>query len=254
MDLLLDRELVITPERLERIHQAVLFYADRISLRATSEVPADDPTIISRLRELHEIGAVRTWAHEYEVDDGGRVRGAGWKSLLDAPADLVLPLSTMKELVRQVDDDLEITHGMTRPEPGSAALREGVAEVVQFRRSVIGLRLADELVTDGLLTGRGRLAVLTAGIANPAGRQDQPGPPVSPPAGQYGTVVRTIVERCTFDRLSDLPLTAITDCRRHMPAFRRFMERKISAATQEDPARLAHEIVEEYQGKSSQIL
>ena len=49
MDLLIDRELVITPERLERIHQAVLFYADRISLRATSETPpGNNPTLSMR--------------------------------------------------------------------------------------------------------------------------------------------------------------------------------------------------------------
>jgi hypothetical protein len=232
MDLLVDRELVITPERLERIHQAVLFYADRVSLRATSEVPGGDPAIIARLRELQEIGAIRTWAHEYEVDDGGRVRGADWKSVLAGPADQVLPLAQVRSLVRQVDDELDITH----PVEDSTALREGVAEVVQFRRSVIGLRVADVLATDGLLTAEKRAKTLTAGID----------PPPEEP-NRYGPIVQTIVDLCTFDRLSDLPLEAVIECRRQMPAFRRYLETRVTSSAELDPSRLAREIIEEYQ-------
>ncbi len=231
MELLIDRELVITPQRLERIHQAVMFYADSVNLRITSEVLKKNAEIVTRLRELQEIGAVNTWAHEYEVDDGGRVRQGQWESVLAGPANQVLPLQQVKELVEGVDADLNITDN---PDD-SSTLREGIAELVQFRQSVIGFRLADALAAEGLLTSRNYTSTLGGGVVFDMQSGEQ-----------YGSIVETIVELCTFRNLSQMPLEAIIDCRSHMPAFRRYLQEKLAQSTDRDPRHLAQQIVSEY--------
>lgn len=226
MELLVDRDLTITPERLERIHQAALFYADTIRLRATSNVALEHEEVRRRLHELRDIGAITTWAHEYEVDDGGLVRTAHWSSLFSDPADLVLPLSTAREVVHSVDRELRVTDAAALVDKSS--LREGIAEVVQLRRSLIGFRLTDTLSADGLLLGGGRTTV----------RRIQ----------EYSDAVETIVELCTFSALHSLPINAVVKCRRHMPAFRRYLGRKlVGEASQYDPRALAREIIDEYQ-------
>lgn len=226
MELLIDRDLTVTPERLERLHQAVLFYADTIRLRATSRVAPEDEEARRRLHELRDIGAITTWAHEYEVDDGGRIRTKHWSSLFEGSADLVLPLSTTRELVHSVDSELQVTDAAALVEQSS--LREGIAEVVQFRRSLIGFRLADTLSADGLLLGGSRAT--------------------SRGAREYGDVIETIVDLCTFSALSALPISAIVKCRRQMPAFRRYLDGKLAGGTgQHDPRALAREIIDEYQ-------
>jgi hypothetical protein len=232
MDLLIDRELNITPERLERIYQTIMFYADSVSLRATSQVPNDDSAIVLRLQQLKEIGAIRTWAHEYEVDDAGCVRLEAWRKIFGGAVDQVLPLPEVKALVQQVDDDLDVTDTPA----GQSSLREGVAELVQFRQSVIGLRLTDALAADGLLTGRDYSSLLAPERFRSAAQGDQ-----------FGPVVQTIISLCTFQPLSDLPLKAIVDCREHMPAFRRYLRKKVEESPDKTADQLAREVVTEYQ-------
>jgi hypothetical protein len=230
VELLIDRELIITPQRLERIHQAIMFYADSVCVRVTSEIPGNDPAQIRRLRELQEIEAISAWAHEYEVDDGGVPRADSWQSVLSGPAGRVLTQPQVRDLVRGVDADLHITD---RPD---TSLREGLAEVVQFRQSVIGLRLADALTTEGLLTSRNYAQSLADVLM-----ADRQAPP------EYGEITETIVDLCRFGGLSELPLDAVIDCRRHMPAFRKYLHQKATEAPDEEAQSLAAQVVDEYQ-------
>jgi hypothetical protein len=142
-------------------------------------------------------------------------------------------LPQVKALVQQLDEDLDVR---AMPRERSSALQEGVAELVQFRQSAIGLRLADALMADGLVTGRNYSSIFTPDLARVVGATDQ-----------YGPVVQTIVELCTFQNLSDLPLKAVVDCRKHMPAFRRYLQRKIEGPTAKTADQLAREVVNEYQ-------
>jgi hypothetical protein len=230
VQLLIDRELVITPQRLERIHQAIMFYADSVCVRVTSEVPGNEPAQIRRLRELQEIEAISTWAHEYEVNDGGMSVGGSWQSVLSGPAGRVLTQPQVKDLVQGVDADLHITD---RPD---TQLREGIAEVVQFRQSVIGLRLADALTTEGLLTSRNYAESLADVLM-----ADRQAP------SDYDEIIETIVDLCRFGSLSELPMEAIIDCRRHMPAFRKYLRQKTTEAPERDAQSLATQVIDEYQ-------
>jgi hypothetical protein len=226
MELLVDRDLTVTPERLERLHQAALFYADKIRIRATTRIVPDRVDLCRRMHELRDIGAITTWAHEYEVDGGGVVRTEHWSSLFGGPADLVLPAEKARELVNGVDSELRVKDAAALVEQSS--LREGIAEVVQFRRSLIAFRLADTLSADGLILG-GRHATF-------------------PHIREYSDTVETIVELCTFGTLSALPIKAIVQCRREMPAFRRYLDLKLAGQTGDhDPRALAREIMNEYQ-------
>jgi hypothetical protein len=230
VQLLIDRELIITPQRLERIHQAIMFYADSVCVRVTSEIPGNDSAQIRRLRELQEIGAISTWAHEYEVDDGGTSLASSWQSVFSGPAVRVLAQPQVRDLVQGVDADLHMTDRPDTP------LREGIAEVVQFRQSVIGLRLADTLATDGLLTSRNYAQSLADVLM-----ADRQAP------SEYGDITETIVDLCRFGSLSNLPLEAIIDCRRNMPAFRKYLHQKSAEAPDEDAESLAAQIIDEYQ-------
>jgi hypothetical protein len=118
MDLLFDQTLSISSPKLERIMQAVLFYADSVQLRATARIDGSDDRIERKIEELVEIGAVTTWAHEYEVTSGGRVSGEyrGWVGR--RPVDRVLTVEDNRTIVAGVDEDLpSIGIVLTRTSP-----------------------------------------------------------------------------------------------------------------------------------------
>jgi hypothetical protein len=62
-------------------------------------------------------------------------------------------------------------------------------------------------------------------------------------------VASEVVSRCSFGPLSDLPLTAVEDCRREMPRFRQYLDERLtsqSSGQAADPSQVAELILSEY--------
>jgi hypothetical protein len=233
VDLMLDRGLAVDEDRLERLIQALLFYADRVHLRASARVDLS-PVARRRVADLVHMGAVKTWAYEYEVTSGGRVKGPFVKDPLAVEADSVITIETAKELVADIGDELSLSEKVLQE--AAVGLREGVSEVVQLRHGLLALRLADSVGAVGLLTtssGRGSLTdAVTASVMPSVGTE---------------AVVSTIVDQCRFGALADLPIQALVDCRKHVPAFRSYLEGR-SRNSAED---MAAEILDEYRAVAS---
>ena len=106
MRLVLQRSLTITRSELERVTQAVLFYSDQVLVRATAVARPSDETVYRRLNELADMGVLSTWAHEYELSNGGRPRRYGdGRLIIDSPAAQVVSIEASRELVHAVDDE-----------------------------------------------------------------------------------------------------------------------------------------------------
>ncbi|MEU4683030.1 hypothetical protein [Streptomyces xinghaiensis] len=237
MRLMLQRSLSVDETVLERIMQAALFYADAVTVRASATVPGDSPAVYRRLGELMDIGAVTTWAHEYELGGNDRLRPGHRRTVASGEPDHVVPVETTRRIGREIDDELaESRDPAYGTEPG---LREGVSEVVQLRHSMSTFRLADVLDSEGVLAG-GRER---SPIVRTAERSTRPEDPRE-------DIVREVVGHCSFGRLAHLPLRAVEDCRQAMPRFRDLLARQIAAGSGEgrsvSPAELAALILAEY--------
>lgn len=237
MNLLLHRSLTIDQHDLERITQAVLFYAQAVTVRAAAAPANGDKRIYRRINELIDLGLVRTWAHEYEVTWGGRLRkGTPFEPISSQPPQHVVTVEAVRDLAKGVD--LDLRHGR-HPRP-QAGLQEGISEIVQLRHSLGTLRLAEHLGADGVVLGPGRGASLVDDITR-----------VTRPVDLRETVVREVVSRCRFGPLAHLPLDVIQDCRKETARFSAFLDRHLEPAAGEDdprlaPLELAEQIIAEY--------
>lgn len=236
MKLLLHRSLHIDRHTLERIMQAILFYAESVSIRAAATASDEDRRVTRRINELVDLGAIGTWSHEYELDRRERpVRGGPGHILPGRAPDQVIAVETARDLIREVDDELARLRAPAESRPKS--LRQGVAEVVQFRHSMSVLRLTDHLGANGVMTASQDRSHLLTTIERATTATDR-----------REKIVRELVSRCSFGSLSDLPLEAIVDCRRETSRFGALLEQHIAGSTPEAPAvDLAKAILSEYQ-------
>lgn len=237
MNLLLHRSLTIDQLDLERITQAVLFYAQAVTIRAAAAPANGDKRIYHRINELIEVGLVRTWAHEYELTSGGRLRAESVRSAISSRSPQhVVTFEAVQELAKGIDEDLR--HGR-HPRP-STGLQEGISEVVQLRHSIGVLRLAEHLGADGVVLGQGRGASLVDDINR-----------ITRPVDVRETVVREVVSRCRFGPLAHLPLEVIQDCRKDTARFSEFLDQHLAREPGEGdyrqpPLDLAELIIAEY--------
>lgn len=237
MRLLLQRSLLIDDMTLERVMQAVLFYADTVTVRATATLPETSKVTYRRLNELIDMGAVRTWAHEYELARGGRIRVGDRRTVITRDPHHVIPMEITRTLRLRIDE--ELTENRDLPYSPGTGLREGVSEIVQLRHSMSTFRLADILDAGGLLAGGRERSPIIRSVER-----------TTVPVDPREAVVREVVGRCSFGELSDLPLSAVEDCRRAMPRFSNLLAQRLSAdgTSGHDltPAELAGMIVAEY--------
>lgn len=236
MKLVLQRSLTIAQPELERVMQAVLFYSDRVLVRATAVTRADDTATYRRMNELSDMGLLSTWAYEYELTDGGHPLSREDGRLISraAPAQVVTAEAS-HELVGEVDEELSRDRTLAY---GGSGLREGVSEIVQLRHSITTLRMTDHLGAHGLVGGSPEQSALVNQVRRATASADA-----------AEAVVSEVVGRCSFGRLGDLPIKAIQDCRRKMPLFRGYLEERLteqSARQDPDPRQIADDIVAEY--------
>ncbi|NKZ04346.1 hypothetical protein [Actinomadura latina] len=235
---------------IDRILQAVIFFADSIAIRATYET---DPTDVGQSRDLsylinnlREQGFIKLWAHEYEVNDAGYARsprGAGGES---RPADLVVDRDALAANMTEMD---QMFRGMrehayeSSPRGHRRPLRQGVGEIINLRGHLASLVISSELNQDGLLASQATHNALVNGA-----RSSEPFGP---------GVVREVLSLLQLGSLANLSPDQILECRRYSSDFRSLLDDSLLAVARGSdpvltPEATARELVGRYKAISSE--
>ncbi|RGC67641.1 hypothetical protein C5N14_17830 [Micromonospora sp. MW-13] len=213
---------VIDSHTIDKLLQSVVFFSDRVVLRASFEVatPYRERTveIDRRIDDLHDAGLLKLWGHEYELDDSGRVR-VGRAAGRGRRADLVIPQGQLRESLTRMDEVMRaVREEAYRPAEGAARpLRQGAAEIVSLRNHMASLVISSELQQDGMLTNP---AVRTH-LANSLGHQ---------PAERFeAAVVRDVLGQLRIGSLNQLSVAQIVEARRLNGAFRALLDDSLLA-------------------------
>ncbi|HEX5405494.1 MAG TPA: hypothetical protein VFX16_24735 [Pseudonocardiaceae bacterium] len=216
---------VLDSTSLDRILQAIIFFADSIAVRASYETVAgrgySGDEIDWKVDALREQGFIRLWAHEYEVDDAGYARDPTNQAGVGRHADLVVvqedlgnSLSEMDEFMRAVREDAY----RDSAEHAGTKLRQGTAEIVGLRSQLASLLISSELNQDGLLT-------------NPATRTTLMNRFRSGMASFRMAVVREVVAQLQVGSLAALTPEQVDQCRRHGQGFRQLLDDSLIAVS-----------------------
>ncbi|WP_349877196.1 hypothetical protein ABIH81_24310 [Micromonospora sp. HUAS YX12] len=218
---LLDSGLVDT-HTIDKVLQSVVFFSDRVVLRASFEVPAAyrerAAEINRRVDELREAGLLGLWGHEYEVDDGGRVRfGEGAKR--GRRADLVIEQGQLRESLTRMDEVMRAIReeAYRRTETDPRTLRQGAAEIVSLRNYMASLVISSELRQDGMLSNPAVKAQLTRSLGR------------AQPQRFEAAVVREVLGQLQIGPLNQLSVDQIVESRRYNAGFRSLLDESLLA-------------------------
>ncbi|WP_030443126.1 hypothetical protein [Actinoplanes subtropicus] len=235
---------------IDRVLQSVVFFADAVAVRASYKVAGlDKPRarqIDRRLTDLHEQKLISLWAHEYEVDDAGRVRAPFLPGSDRRTADVVVEAAGLAERLSEMNDMLRVSREEAyRRHPGRL-LRQGVAEVVSLRNQLSSLVISAELGQDGLLGNPATRSILL----QPSGADR--------PATFREAVAQEVVGRLRLGPLSMLTPDEIAVARRHNAGFRRLLDDSLLAVSQGmdpliTPEAAAQEIVNRYRETTTRM-
>lgn len=235
---------IIDDRTLDRMLQAIVFFADSVAIRTSFEVAPRSrdrgTAIVRRVTELREAGLLRFWSHEYEVDDAGRARADGGRTvraadLVVARAPLSANLAAMDEVMRSIRNEAYRAGRGDTPAP----LRQGTAEIVGLRNHLASLVISAELDQDGLLTNPAVRADLLRNFQRPA------------PDRFDMAVVRDVVARLGLGSLTELTVEQIIDSRRYNQDFRTLLDESLLAVARGvdpvvTPEATARELAERY--------
>lgn len=233
---------VVDPRTIDKILQSIVFFADRLAMRASFEVAAGyrerSAEITRRIEELHEAGLLQFWGHEYEVDDAGRVvvgRGAG----RGRRADLVIPQDQLRESLIRMDEVMRATREEAYRSMGSGALRQGAAEIVSLRNHMASLVISAELRQDGMLSNPAVKTQLVNGLDRPR------------PERFDAAVVRDVLAELRIGPLDQLSIDQIVASRRFNAGFRALLEKALLAVARGydpvlTPEAIARELARRY--------
>lgn len=235
---------------MDRVLQAVIFFADSIVIRATYETDAADSERSAELTRLIS-SAARARVHQAL---GARVRG-GRRRLREEPpherggrrpADLVVSQAQLAAHVGEMDDMFRSIREQAYEEGGDGRriLRQGVGEVIKLRGHLASLLISSELNQDGLLADR---ATHTALIKGPrTGESFQSG------------VVREVLGLLQLGSLTRLTPDQVLECRRYSSDFRGLLDESLLALARGSepvltPEATARELAARYRTISSEF-
>ncbi|MBE1486308.1 hypothetical protein [Plantactinospora soyae] len=238
-------------DTLDRVLQAVVFFADSIAIRSSYEVAptdrADAALIEHRVLELRDQGFVKLWAHEYEVDDSGEVHTPTAADGTRRPSDLVLPTATLGAGLGEMDEVMrsvrELAYGGESGAP--MKLRQGTAEIVGLRNHLASLVISSELNQDGMLTNPAVRTALTRSFRGSSG-------------GSFQTaVVRDVIAQMQLGSLTRLTADQVEECRRFSRDFRLLLDESLLAVARGvdpvlTPEATAREITNRYRAISAE--
>ncbi|WP_434740422.1 hypothetical protein [Micromonospora sp. SH-82] len=236
---------------IDRLLQAVIFFADSIAIRSSYEVAAVDRAdarlIERRIDELREQGFVKLWAHEYEVDDAGRAGNPTDGDAVRRPADLVVPASTLGVSLGEMDEVMRsIRESAYGREPGERSpLRQGTAEIVGLRNHLASLVISAELNQDGMLTNPAVRTALTSTFR------------ARPGEGFQAAVVREVIGQLQLGSLVNLTAEQVETCRRFSADFRTLLDESVVAVARGldpviSPENTARELMTRYRAISTE--
>jgi hypothetical protein len=231
---------------IDRLLQAVVFFADSIAIRASFEIaPAyrDRGLAISRrIDELHEAGLLKLWSHEYEVDEAGRLRFGAAGAIPGRRADLVIARDRLRSSLTEMDEVMRAIReeAYRRGKEGAAApLRQGTAEIVGLRNHLASLVISSELDQDGLLTNPAARADLLQHLQTPI------------PERFEAAVVKDVVAKLELGSLTQLSVDQIIQSRQHNADFRTLLDESLLAVARGldpvvTPEATAQQLVDRY--------
>jgi hypothetical protein len=236
---------------IDRLLQAVIFFADSIAIRSSYEVAAtdraDSKLIERRIDELRERGFIKLWAHEYEVDDAGNARNPTVVNAARRPADLVVSESALGVSLGEMDEVMRLIResAYSAGSGGAPQLRQGTAEIVGLRNHLASLVISAELNQDGMLTNPAVRTALTATF------RAQPG------EGFQAAVVREVVGQLQVGSLVSLSAEQVDECRRFSADFRTLLDESVVAVARGldpviSPENTARELMTRYRAISSE--
>lgn len=243
---------LIGHKTIDRLLQAVIFFADSVAIRSSYEVAATDRAdsrlIERRIDELREQGFVKLWAHEYEVDDAGRARNPTVVDGVRRPADLVVPESTLGVSLGEMDEVMRsIRESAYGDGPSDVPrLRQGTAEIVGLRNHLASLVISAELNQDGMLTNPAVRSALTATFR------------AQPAEGFQSAVVREVVGQLRLGSLVDLSAEQVEQCRRFSADFRTLLDESVVAVARGldpviSPENTARELLSRYRAITAEF-
>ncbi len=215
---------VIDAHTIDKLLQSVVFFSDQIVLRASFEIAWSHrqraAEIGRRIDELHEAGLLRFWGHEYELDDGGKVR-FGRGATRGRRADLVIPQGQLRESLIRMDEVMRSIReeAYQSVAAGQLTLRQGAAEIVSLRNHMASLVISSELEQDGLLSNPAVRTQLAASAARPSGERFD------------AAVVRDVLGQLQIGSLDQLTVTQIVESRRYNEDFRTLLDDSLLAVS-----------------------
>ena len=235
----------VGPLVVDKIVQAVVFFADAIAVRASYEPVAADEhqrrEIERKISSLREQGFVRLWAHEYEVNDAGLTRSLGSHSNSRRQADMVVPQAALRPDLVETDELMRSIREQAYDAEGTAQrrLRQGTAEIVWLRSQLASLMICSELAQDGLLTKPAAGRALAHNFKPPKTESFQ------------SAVVTEVVGKLGLGSLNHLTPDQILECRRYSSDFRVLFEESLVAVASGvspvlTPEAVASEVVNRY--------
>ncbi|MFG2051697.1 hypothetical protein ACGFIW_30230 [Micromonospora sp. NPDC048935] len=237
-------------DTLDRILQAVVFFADSIAIRSSYQVAptdrADAALIERRVLELRDQGFVKLWAHEYEVGDSGEVNTPNAADGARRPSDLVLPTATLGAGLGEMDEVMrsvrELAYGGESQAP--VTLRQGTAEIVGLRNHLASLVISSELNQDGMLTNPAVRTALTRSFRS-GGESFQ------------NAVVQDVIAQMQLGSLTRLTADQVEECRRFSRDFRLLLDESLLAVARGvdpvlTPVATAQEIMNRYRAISAE--
>lgn len=235
---------LVDKQTLDELIRASIFFGDTMLVRASYEVPrvanSDQELIVRKLAELEEMGVLKYWAHEYEADDGGKVRTNDLSGASIRVASSVLDANELREALGELDDVVQSGREEAYLRHGPATrLRQGPAEFVGFREQLISLVIASELRQDGLLSTGTAKSVLKNGVS-------------SQPGGTFrNMIVKEVIDSLGVGPLWHLSAEQIDESRKFSRGFSEILDQAVlSAANGVDaeitPKAVAENIVSQY--------
>lgn len=227
---------------LDELIRAIVFFGDSVLIRASYSVPRlpsfERGLVERKVRELEELGVLRFWAHEYEVDDSGSIQSspiAGAKR-----AHVVLNQDGLRDAMKELDDQVQAAREQAYL-AGAAQkqLRQGAAEVVGLREQLTSLVIASELHQDAIVSSYRGKQLLDSGLA---GRRLE---------SFNDQAIRYVLSSLNVGPLWRLSIEEIDAARSCSSAFKKLLDDKVVATAADrqnvTPQAVAEAFVSEYQ-------
>lgn len=232
--LLYANKAFLTALDIRRIVQASVFVADQILLPSTvwEDPSLDDKEkafVATRLRELHEIGALKFWGVEGQAP---LLSQQGFSSLLQLKPDIVVPIEQYSRMYEETIE-LVMEQRITFLGGPEATSYDGITEIVAGKQELWRLSLCNALGANRLMLDKVHSQNIERYFAD---------------LFRYtkfeAQVIEQISEKLKLPDVSQLSISDIEKCRKYMPDFRNKLAQDTGHYNQLTGAKLVERIAD----------